>query len=48
MIRTWQDYDENCRTTWGMWFGSLSNNGHVVMIVGPFDTKEECISKLGE
>ncbi len=46
MIRIWQDFDENCRATWGQWFGTLSFNGHVVKIIGPFLTEQECRDNL--
>lgn len=46
MIRVWQDFDENSRATWGRWFGSLSRDGHVVLIVGPFLTETECRQAL--
>ena len=46
MVRIWQDFDVNCKAMWGMWFGSYSRNGHVVYIVGPFDTFEECEKAL--
>lgn len=47
MIRVWQDYDENCRATWAMWFGTKSMNGHIVQIVGPFPNENECRAALG-
>lgn len=46
MIRTWQDFDENHRKTWGMWFGCRSVDGHIVEIVGPFERHYECVDKL--
>ena len=46
MIRTWQAFDDNSPSTWGMWFGLESVDGHIVMIVGPFKTKQECLDKL--
>ena len=48
MVRTWQDFDENCRATWGMWFASISFDGHVQRIVGPFKTEREAIEAIGE
>lgn len=48
MRRMWQDFDENCRPMWGKWFGSLSENGHIVRIVGPYETQIEVLAELQE
>lgn len=46
MIRTWQDFDENCRACWGLWFGTFSIGGHIVRNTGPHQTEAECREAL--
>ena len=48
MVRAWQDYDPNCKATWGMWFGYRSVDGHIIAIVGPYNTKEDVLKELGD
>lgn len=48
MVTAWQDFDENCRATWGQWFARLAYNGHVYRIVGPFKTEREAIEAIGD
>lgn len=48
MVRVYQDFDENCRATWGQWFGTLSRDGHVMAHAGPCLTEQECRAKLEE
>ena len=48
MINFWQDFDENCKETWGMWFGSKSVDGHIVKLVGPYRNELDVYSVLGE
>ena len=48
MITLWQDYDENCVSMQGKWFGTLSFAGHIVSVVGPFDTEALAAEALSE
>ena len=48
MVRIWQDFDDNNRLTWGHWFGTRSLDGHIVEIVGPFESQAKCLAALGE
>ena len=47
MIDIWQDFDENSRSTWCMWFGTRSLDGHIVSIVGPFHSYDDAVQALG-
>lgn len=47
MIRVWQDQDENIAYSQrGKWYGSRSVDGHIVMLVGPYETEAECRAAL--
>lgn len=46
MIRIWQDFDVHSRNTWGMWFGTISHDGNIIDIVGPYNSAIECYDKL--
>jgi len=51
IIRSWQDFDENIRSTrasdYGKWWACRSVDGHVQQIAGPCDTEEEAREKVG-
>lgn len=46
MIRTWQDFDKNYPSGWGLWYASRSCNGHVVMIRGGYLTEAEAVAAV--
>jgi len=46
MINTWQDFDENSPQTWGLWFATCSEDGHVVAVAGPYLTMQEAVFNL--
>lgn len=46
MIRTWQDFDEDCIQTWGLWFATYSVGGHVRVVAGPFLTEDEAVESV--
>jgi len=49
MISTWQDFDENIRTShdYGKWWASRSVDGHIQHISGPHTTEQEASEAVG-
>ena len=47
MITTWQDFDENFRSGWGLWWAIRSENGHIVRLLGGYETEAEAIAAVG-
>ena len=46
MINTWQDFDEECMQTWGLWFATYSCGGHVRAVAGPYPTEAEAVEAV--